>query len=63
MKPLLRERELRHFMLLDENERRRAIHRLADSGFSDYAIASASALSVEMVRKVLADRVTPQAVP
>jgi len=48
-----RERELRHFMLLNRDEQRAAIHRLANSGYSDYGVAAATSLSVEQVRVIL----------
>jgi hypothetical protein len=50
-----REREMRHFELLDRDEQRAAIQRLAISGMSDHAIAAATMLSVEMVRAILGE--------
>jgi hypothetical protein len=50
-----RERELRHFLLLDRHEQRTAIQRLASGGISDYVIAAATMLSVEQVRIILGD--------
>jgi DNA-binding CsgD family transcriptional regulator len=51
-----RERELQHFMLLDREEQRAAIHRLSAAGMSDYTIAAATMLSVEMIRAILGAR-------
>jgi hypothetical protein len=51
----MRERELNYFMMLTPDEQRAAIVRLASSGMSDYGIAAATMLSVEMIRKVLAE--------
>jgi hypothetical protein len=39
---------------LDRDEQATAIRRLAASGLSEYSIASATRLSVEMIRRVLA---------
>ncbi len=47
--------ERRHFEALDVIGRESAIRDLAVSGASDYAIAAATRLSVEQVRRVLAD--------
>ena len=47
---------MRHFMRLSRDEQRAAIHRLATSGMSDYGIAAATALSVEMVRTILGEQ-------
>jgi DNA-directed RNA polymerase specialized sigma24 family protein len=51
-----RQRELRHFLLLDHEQQREAIQRLAMSGMSDHTIAAATALSVEQVRIILGER-------
>jgi DNA-binding NarL/FixJ family response regulator len=53
-----RERELRHFLLLDRDQQESAIRRLAASGMNDYGIAAATGLSVEMVRRVIGERTT-----
>ena len=45
-----------HFYALSRDEKRQAICRLADTGYSDYSIASATRLSAEMVRQILAKR-------
>lgn len=37
-------------------EMKAAVHRLAREGYGDYIIASATRLSVEIVRQVLAER-------
>jgi hypothetical protein len=48
-----RERELKHFLLLDRDAQESAIRRLAASGMRDYTIAAATGLSVEQVRRIL----------
>ncbi len=45
-----------HFYALSRDEQRDAIKRLALDGMSDYGIASATKLSVEMVRTILGER-------
>lgn len=45
-----------HFDALSRVEKIQAICRLADFGHSDYSIATATKLSVEMIRKILAER-------
>jgi hypothetical protein len=47
-------RELVHYLLLSEPEKRAAIRRMAANGWSHYGIASATRLAVEEVRRVLA---------
>ena len=44
------------FFALSRDEKRQAICRLADTGYSDYLIATATKLSVEMIRQILANR-------
>ncbi|MGO9623751.1 MAG: hypothetical protein ACLP2Q_04765 [Steroidobacteraceae bacterium] len=51
-----RNREMRYFRMLDRTEQAQAIHRLAKSGYSPPTIAAATALSVEMVRKILGEQ-------
>ena len=51
-------RELMHFALLVREQQRNAILRLAGSGMSDYTIAAATRLSVEMVRAIIGERQT-----
>jgi DNA invertase Pin-like site-specific DNA recombinase len=51
-----RERELKYFLLLEPEQQRQAIQRLAATGMSDSTIASATSLSVEMVRRILGDK-------
>jgi hypothetical protein len=46
---------MNHFLLLTNEEQRGAIRRLSKSGFSDYGIAAASGLSVEMIRQILGE--------
>jgi hypothetical protein len=48
-------RELVHFLLLTQAEQAAAIRRLAAAGWSEYGIAAATRLSVEMVRRVLTE--------
>ena len=45
-----------HFDALSRDERIQAIWRMANTGHSDYSIASATELSVEMVRQILVKR-------
>jgi hypothetical protein len=51
-----REREMRYFHLLSPEDMRASIVRLALSGMSDTTIAAATALSVEQVRRVIAEQ-------
>ncbi len=48
-------RELLYFALLDRDEQRAAILRLASAGYSDYGISAATRLSVEFVRGVIGE--------
>jgi DNA invertase Pin-like site-specific DNA recombinase len=50
---MMRERELRHFMLLDRTSQEAAIRRLIASGMPEHTIATATGLSVEQVRRIL----------
>ena len=45
-----------HFDVLSRDGKIRAICGMADTGYSDYSIANATTLSVEMVRQILAAR-------
>jgi ABC-type phosphate/phosphonate transport system ATPase subunit len=45
--------ELLHFLLLSSDEQAAAIRRLARLGWSPYAIATATRLSVEQIARVL----------
>ncbi len=45
-----------HFDALSRDEDIQAICRMTDTGYSDYSIATATKLSVEMVRQILAKR-------
>jgi hypothetical protein len=45
-----------YFLLLTPDEQAAAIRRLAASGLSDHVIASATRLSVEMIRTILGER-------
>jgi DNA invertase Pin-like site-specific DNA recombinase len=49
-----RERELRHFLLLDRQQQAQALRRMVASGMSERTVAAASGLSVEQVRRVIA---------
>ncbi|TLZ37706.1 MAG: hypothetical protein E6K23_17385 [Gammaproteobacteria bacterium] len=49
-------RELHHFQLLDREQQAQAIRRLAASGMSENTIAAATRLSVEQIRRILAER-------
>ena len=46
----------KHFNALSRDEKVQAIFRMADIGYSDYSIATATKLNVEMVRQILAKR-------
>ncbi len=50
----MRERELRHFLLLDRDQQVQAIRRLIAAGMSEATVAAATCLSVEEIRQVLA---------
>jgi hypothetical protein len=50
-----RERQLQKFLTLDREQQHRAIHELAADGHGDLTIAQATGLSVEMVRRILAE--------
>jgi hypothetical protein len=54
--PSHRDRELLHFRSLDREQQAAAIRRLARLGMSDHGIAAATALSVEMVRRILSEQ-------
>ena len=45
-----------HFVVLAPDEKNQAICRMADIGYSDYSIAAATKLNVEMVRHILGKR-------
>ncbi len=46
----------KHYDALSRSEEIQAIYRMADSGYSASSIATATKLSVEMVRQILAKR-------
>lgn len=48
-----RPRELLHFLLLDRDQQAQAIRRLSAQGMSDHTIATATRLSIDMVRRIL----------
>lgn len=58
---MTRERELRHFLLLDRDQQAAAIRRLVACGMSEHTAAAASGLSVEQIRKILAEQTSPKA--
>ena len=45
-----------HFVVLTRDEKIQAIYRMAVTGYADYSIATATRLSVEMVRHILGKR-------
>jgi hypothetical protein len=49
---------MQHFHTLHRDAQEAAIRRLAAAGYSEHAIASATQLSVEQIRRVL-EQVTP----
>ncbi len=51
-------RELVHFWLLTTDEQAGAIRRMATSGWPEYSIAAATRLSVEQIRRILAQEAT-----
>lgn len=48
-----RGRELLHFSLLSPEQQADAIRRLSAQGISDFTIAAATRLSIEMIRRIL----------
>jgi hypothetical protein len=48
-----------HFQTLDRQQQAEAIRRLVATGMSELAVAQASGLAVEQVRRILAERGTP----
>ncbi|MGH3631103.1 MAG: hypothetical protein ACRDRL_27125 [Sciscionella sp.] len=46
---------LHHFLLLDQEQQAQAIKRMAATGWSDNGIATATGLSVEQIRRILAE--------
>lgn len=56
MSAILDRRARQHFDELSDEEKRQAIYNLADFGHGEYTIASASGISIEAVRQVLAER-------
>jgi hypothetical protein len=53
--PALKARQLAHFHLLTREEQAQAIRRMARAGYGEETIASATFLSREMVRQILAE--------
>jgi hypothetical protein len=47
------DRRMDYFQMLTRDEQRVAIRRMAASGQSEFTIAAATRLSVEMIRKIL----------
>jgi hypothetical protein len=54
--PMSADRRMHYFSMLNRDEQAKAIARLASSGMNDYGIASATGISVEMVRKILGEQ-------
>lgn len=52
-------RELLYFLLLSPDQQAQAIRRLHLSGMLDHSIAAATKMSVEMVRRILAETGRP----
>ncbi len=50
------DRRMHYFAMLTRDEQAEAIYRLSRSGMSDHAIASATQLSVEMIRAILGEQ-------
>lgn len=46
---------MRHFHALGQRQQAEAIRRLAATGMTEHGIARATALSVEMIRRVMAE--------
>lgn len=53
----LRAMQLMRFHSLDREQQFQAIHRLVASGMSDHGVSHATGLSVEMIRRILAEQV------
>ena len=49
-------RELHFFTILTAEEKAAAVRRMASQGWSDHGIAAATRLSVEQVRRIVAER-------
>jgi hypothetical protein len=47
---------MNYFLLLTQEEQKRAIQRLAASGMNDHGIATATQCSVEQIRAILGQR-------
>lgn len=52
--------ELFHFDRLTRAEQAQAIRRMASEGWSEYGLAAATRLSVEQIRRILAESVVSQ---
>jgi hypothetical protein len=50
------EQRMLYFAMLDQDEQRAAIRRLAASGFSDYGVSAATGLAVEQVRAIIGEK-------
>lgn len=55
----LRSMQMMRFHSLDREQQFQAIHRLVASGMSEHGVSHATGLSVEMVRRILAEQVRP----
>lgn len=49
------QRRMYHFLLLSHDDQLSAVRRLHKAGMGDYVIASAAGISVEQVRRLLAE--------
>lgn len=52
-------RRMHHFQLLDRAEQATAIKRLAGNGWTESTISAATGLSVEQIRRILAENCAP----
>jgi hypothetical protein len=50
------QRARQHYDDLTADEKIEAVCRMADSGYGDYSIASATGLAVEQIRRILGER-------
>jgi DNA invertase Pin-like site-specific DNA recombinase len=56
----MRARELHHFLLLDRDQQAQAVRRLISSGMSETTAAAATKLSVEQIRRILAESISAE---
>jgi hypothetical protein len=55
----LRAMQLMRFHSLERSQQCQAIHRLVASGMSEYGVSHATGLSIEQVRRILAEQAAP----